>query len=484
MHYYDIVIIGAGPAGLALAHACSHMKKRILVIDKEKEIGGCHRVKRKHNMFTEHGPRIYLSNYLNFFRLLYEMGLEIDDIFVKYKYDLTQVGMQKLLPSFTWWDLFIINIMFLMYLLNNDYGSDISVKEFADKYGLSKSSQDVMDRLCRFMDGGNISTYSLNKLLKITDAMNLIDVYQPKYPLDMFLFPYWKKYLESRNVDFILGADVSYIHKTAYNQKVQHIVLNNKEVIYLNKLVLAMPPTAMVNILKLSNCPDCFGNLEKITDWSEKTRYIDYISITYHFKEKVKIPVINGLTFDTDWGIGVINLSDYMQDIEEGYETVLSAAISKCDTLSNNIMKTANECSKEELFAEVIRQLKKSIYPDLPETWTAVMNPNIFYDTRKNKWVNTDDAYFNAIRTQNIAFHSKEVHNIYNVGSHNGYGYYNYTTMESAVSNALVLSCLFFPQLKSKYYLLRFPRISDTIGLILIIIFVIILIYATIRYRG
>jgi hypothetical protein len=480
MNYYDIVIIGAGPAGLALAHACSNMKKRILVMDKEKEIGGCHRVKRVHNnLFTEHGPRIYLSSYLNFFRLLNEMGFNVDDIFVKYKYDLAEVALTKIMPSFTWWELFTNTMAYMFFLLNRDYGSDISMKEYTDKHGFTRQTQDVIDRLCRFMDGGSIHTYSLNKLLRVSDAMNLLDVYQPKEPLDVSLFPHWKKYLEARNVKFALGVDVTYIHKTAYNQKIQYIVLNNKDVIYLNKLVLAVPPTAMIGLLKNSNCPDCFGNIDKLADWSEKTKYIDYISITYHFKEKLDLPAINGMTFDTEWRIVVINLSDYMQEVENGNNTVLSVAISDCDAVSRNIMKTANECSKDELIAEVARQIKKSLYPDLPEEgYTAIMNPNIFYDTRKNKWVNTDHAYFNAIGTSNIPFNSKTASNMYNVGAHNGYSHLSYTTLESAVSNALVLSCLFYPQLRSRYYLLRSLRISDMIPVILIVIFLLVVIYA------
>jgi len=472
---YDIVIIGAGPAGLALAHACSHMKKKILIVDRENEIGGCHRVKRvKNNMFTEHGPRIYLSSFLNFFNLIYEMGLKVDDVFVKYKYDLFNVITTKVLPSFTMWEIVVFSCSFMLYLLNNNYGNDISLKEYANKYAFSHKAQDILDRMCRFIDGGSIETYSLNKILRTQDAMFMVDVYQPKTPLDTSLFPVWKQYLQGRKVDFALGANVSYIHKSTHDNKIQYIVLDNKKTIYLNDLVLAVPPTAMVNILRNSNCPNCFANIDTLTEWSEKTKYIEYISITYHFREKLQLPTINGLTLDSDWGIGVINLSDYMDGIEEGYNTVLSTAISKCDVVSQNIMKTANECSEEELYAEVFRQVKKSIYPDLQQVeYTAIMNPNIYYDTKKNKWTNVDEAYFNAVRTPNLAFNSKEVHNIYNAGTHNGYAYISYTTIETAVSNALVLSGLMFPELRWKYSLHRSIRSSDVMALILILIVII-----------
>ena len=66
---YDYLIVGAGPCGLALAWYLSKLNKKILIVEKENTIGGCHRVRRVNGLFTEHGPRIYLDNYsLNFIR--------------------------------------------------------------------------------------------------------------------------------------------------------------------------------------------------------------------------------------------------------------------------------------------------------------------------------------------------------------------------------------------------------------------------------
>ena len=71
---YDLVIIGAGPSGLALAQASSSIGKKILIIDRENQIGGSHRVRRVKQgnelLFTEHGPRIYTTAYKNFINLL------------------------------------------------------------------------------------------------------------------------------------------------------------------------------------------------------------------------------------------------------------------------------------------------------------------------------------------------------------------------------------------------------------------------------
>ena len=90
---YDLIIIGGGPAGLTLAHCCSNIKNlKILVIDRENQIGGCHRVNRvnynNEKIFTEHGPRIYSSSYKNFDFLLNEMNTSLIKIFKPYNFQL------------------------------------------------------------------------------------------------------------------------------------------------------------------------------------------------------------------------------------------------------------------------------------------------------------------------------------------------------------------------------------------------------------
>ena len=66
---YDIVIVGSGPSGLALAHCLSYKYKNIAIIEKYDTIGGLHRVLRipyeNEKVFTEHSPRIYSNSYKN-----------------------------------------------------------------------------------------------------------------------------------------------------------------------------------------------------------------------------------------------------------------------------------------------------------------------------------------------------------------------------------------------------------------------------------
>ena len=485
MRYYDLIIVGAGPAGLALAHASSSLYRRILIIDKETEIGGCHRVKRDVNgLFTEHGPRIYLSIYYNFFNLMNEMGLQVEDVFVNYKYSFDDVAKEKLLPHYTFYELFMFALAYLMYVINDDYGKDISLYEYLRGHGFSLKVIDIFDRMCRFTDGGNVYSYSLNKILKLTDSSPMLQIYQPKAPLDVVLFSTWKKFLSNRGVDFMLGFHI--VDYDIQNNNVETITLSNSEKIRCGKLVFAVPPVALANIIQYENgLRNAFGNYSDFERWVDKTKYIDYISITYHFKDKLGLPLINGLTFDTDWGIVVINLSDYMETVDDadaGYSTVLSTAVSICDKNSRTTYKKANECSADELINEVHRQIKESIFHDLPDDYKAIINPNNYYDTYKNKWACRDNAYFNTYSEKYIPFYSS-INNVYNVGTHNGKSYISYTTIESAVSNAMYLAGELYPEVSKNYRIYRGITGKNVLMVVILVLFVALYYYFAFRMR-
>jgi hypothetical protein len=279
------------------------------------------------------------------------------------------------------------------------------------------------------------------------------------------------------------------------DNKVETITLSNGEKIGCGKLVFAVPPIALLGIIKYEDgLRNAFGNYNDFERWAEKTKYIDYISITYHFKEDQYLPIKNGLTFDTDWGIVLINLSDYMDNIDavSGSDvldamddsssavvrdavgsTVLSVAVSICDKNSRATYKKANESSADELIKEVYRQIKESVFPKLSGDYKAIINPNNYYDTYKNKWACRDNAYFNVYGEKYIPFNSS-INNLYNLGTHNGKSYISYTTIESAVSNAIYLAGELYPEVMSRYRVYRGITGKNILMLIVLIIFVIV----------
>ena len=84
---HDYVIVGGGPAGLTAAWYLAKYGKRVLIVERETSLGGCHRVKRtKDGLFTEHSPRVYFGNSLQFQALLKDIGTDFNDVFTKYNF--------------------------------------------------------------------------------------------------------------------------------------------------------------------------------------------------------------------------------------------------------------------------------------------------------------------------------------------------------------------------------------------------------------
>lgn len=119
--------------------------------------------------------------------------------------------------------------------------------------------------------------------------------------------------------------------------------------------------------------------------------------------------------------------------------------------------------------------MKQSLYADLPQNYLAILNPNNYYDSKKKKWQNKDEAFFNTVHTNYLPFHSPIIQNIFNLGTQNGHSHVKYTTLESAVSNAMSLACKLYPSLKTRYYLRKYADIGGLFVYILILIFVILL---------
>jgi hypothetical protein len=170
-----------------------------------------------------------------------------------------------------------------------------------------------------------------------------------------------------------------------------------------------------------------------------------------------------------------------MKNPEKNYKKLLSIAITITDRRSKKIKKTANECTADELFDEVYRQIKKSVYPNLPGKgeYKAVMNPNNYY--KDGKWKCKDEAFFNTIGTKYLKNTSDTIPNIYNAGSHNGHDIMHYTTMESAVSNGVTLATELFPELKEKYKIQTFLTTTDYIFYLVIAIIILILVVLFMR---
>ena len=244
-----------------------------------------------------------------------------------------------------------------------------------------------------------------------------------------------------------------------------------------NKIILAVPPINLIKIL--NNVPsekikNCFGNIKELNKWSENTKYLYYITIVFHWDTKLILEEKSSFATNTEWCIMQEILSNVMNFNNKSSKTVISCAITKRNIKSNRINKTANECNNKELIDEVYNQLLTK-YINLPKPTFSIISPGNYINN--NEWIDIDTAFISTVNNFNyIPFQSKLIPSLYNLGTHNGYSIYKYTSIESAICNAKALALQLYPDLSNKYQIKILLWTIKNFMCFLIIIFIIIII--------
>jgi predicted NAD/FAD-dependent oxidoreductase len=427
---YDYIIIGAGPTGLTVAYGLANKGKRVLVVDRQSTIGGCHRVVRVNGYFTEHSPRVYLSSFVNMMKWFKHM--HIDDLFTPYHFNIPYVA-NKLIDKLSWYECGCMAWAFTRCMFQSEYGNDKSVHDFVIESNFSEESKDYIDRLCRFTDGAGSERYRLKQFLEMMNQNAMYTILQPKLPNDIAMFPHIQHAMARKGVTFLLDADVEEILMNNAQTRVTGISVHHdlqSVTLQADNVILAVPPKDLSIILNASLCSNAFGSLE---DWTIKSSYDTHVSAIFHWNQELDIPNIYGFPF-SEWGLIFIPLSNYMA-FDHNSKTVISTSITYLDRRSSETGQTANEMSDSgQLIAEMFRQLKLA-YPSLPQPTFSCLSPTMYRD--QGKWVNQDSAYIHA-KTSGFLSSKGSIPNLFQVGVQNGHSPLHATTFEAAVANGIV----------------------------------------------
>lgn len=473
---WDYVIVGGGPSGLSLAWYLARYNKKVLIIDKNNSLGGCHRVTRVDGLFTEHGPRIYIENYKMLSAILKDMGYEFNDFFTPYKFNMLNNSFDTV-KQLDYKEIFWFTFEFIRYLFTKEYSKETTLLEFSKEHNFNRETIEFIDSVCRITDGAGVDRYTLFQFLELVNQNIFYTSYQPKKPNDVGLFDTWEKeLLKTNNVDIFLNTEVVRLnHK---NDVIDTITINKDDKILDIKglnYIIAIPPKHLMELLNNSNnnIKNAFGNFNELKEWSSKTEYLTYIPIIFHWNKKIKIKPVWGIP-KSSWGIAFIVLSDYMDFDNPESKTVISTCITLPHGKSGYLNKTPNDCTKEELIQEVFRQLQE-ILEKLPIPTHAILSPEMYYNN--GQWHSKESAFvltpFNYNSTE-----SKIFKNIYSVGTHNGNSYYNFTSIESAITNSTHLLHKLIPESKYRYPIVRFVTLENVIDLIIVLIIFALVIYS------
>lgn len=472
---YDLIIIGGGPSALALAHYASRINKKILIIEKEQAIGGCHRVKRveKNNeyLMSEHGPRVYISSFVNFIKIVKDLGYDFSELYSVYN-----VSSSDILKQFSnvikYENIYNIISEYTKFIFDNQYGLNISTYTYLKQNNFSSELIVLLDKLCRLSDGTNIEKYSLNKFLQLLNQASINTMYQPKKENDKGLFLKWTKYLENKGVEIISDTKIIKLHNDY--EKIKYCVSDKGYMYQADKYILAIPPVKILELIEKSDIHNAFGEYNLFKNWCINSNYNIYITVVFHWDTVLNIKAKENFPY-SEWYIKVVKLSDYITFEEKSSKTVISCGICNIDNKISTINKSANECSSDEIIKVLLVQIEKIFGDKLPEPTASIINPNNY---KTNVWNDKDTAFVNNVNTDYIDFQSKLIDNLYNLGTHNGKSAYKFTSIETAVANAIALNNELFPQNYEPS--LRATYLNDII--LYITIFIILIIFLLVLY--
>jgi len=460
---YDYVIVGGGPCGMTLAFLLSKYQKdaKILLLEREKHLGGCHRVRRVKTLFTEHGPRIYINNYHTFQQIIKEMGMNYNDYFTNYNFQFLNIFGNIIshlhplteFPALAW--------AYLRFMIYPEWSKHISVGHWMTQHNFSEQSYEYIDRACRLTDGAGADRYTLFEFFHLNNQNFFYQVKQPKKPNDQGFIRDWVQYLKTQchNLDIQTESDVTQLitnqthqSKNTPNQKAIHsLVINQHQHVQGRHFLLAIPPKHLLSLLSRSQIYDAFGDWKHLVKWEKDCRYLVYIPIIYHWiSQPIVFEKVWGLPDQSEWGLVFIIVSDYMEFDKS--QTVMTITITKPDALSHTLGKTPNQCTQEELLAETFRQMT-IIFPQLikhpPEH--QILSPGV-YKNDNDTWQTKDTAFMLTPNGGYLPAKSDDGYlNLYTVGTHNGTSDYHFTSMESAMENAVTLAQHLIPEIPHTY---------------------------------
>lgn len=473
----NVTIIGAGPCGLTIVTLLSLVGGyKCKIIDREDDIGGCHRVRRTpEGFFTEHGPRVYINSYLNFIEILKLFNIDFYDAFSPYKHNFP-VGTIEFFSIASFYEIICLTMNYIAFIFSTSWTTKITMKTFLHDNKFSEKTIDYVNKLCKLTDGADITRYTLFEFFQLINQNIFYSIYQPNLPNDEFLFPKWKTFLEDRGVIFQLKENINKIVLNDANNRVSHLINEHENNIYGDVFIFATPLSNLIDCFNNSSTiiQNSFGSFKNLKQYNELTKYDTYISVTFQWKKPLNIPDIWG-NGHGDWNVAWINMTDNMQF--SNMKTLLSVCVSDLDNLSKHSNKTANQTNTEnELIDEIFYQINTIYEFKLPKPDKSILSPGVH--RKNNKWISIDDAYMKTIYSKKFPFISN-VSNLYSIGTHNEQSEFAFTSMESAIINAVKFCYKFDNRTKSIHNIKHPITLNYSIIIILCILSVILLLLLT-----
>jgi uncharacterized protein with NAD-binding domain and iron-sulfur cluster len=453
---YDIIIFGGGLSGLTLAHELIKKEFKILIIEKNNELGGMVRSDTKRNLFpSEHSWRGYAPFYKNTFQLMKEIPYYDKNVFdnltvpldfyllhdkeygyksllsIKDKIFLYYLGIKYLLSNDRREYYYSYNITPLLkkYLSNDGYNYIVNIVT-GPGYGMNKNELS-MGHLFHFpiisiihkkqhthkhsSNGNNYTHYSTDNW-HVTNGPTS----------DVWIKP-WINYLKKNGVDILTNTELVKINYNKNN--ITSVEIKQNETIKQLKAkeyVLSINPFNTVDILKNSKMPGLYNNFKSLTNNTRSKQ----ISFRIGINKEINYPIDNIAFVMND---SEFNITWYPQEklwtkkpkIKSLWSGTIIDFEKKGKLFNLNAEHLDNEKLKKEIIYQILRSksFKKIIYDnngfyinkediEYIEIWYEWNFNNGVQEQEYKKWVNT--MYNEKFRP----FQKTEYNNLFLSGAH------------------------------------------------------------------
>ena len=434
--HYDYTIVGGGPSGIYSALRLAELGYKVCLIESLESLGGCHRVRyadtksqpSKDAIHTEHGPRVYLGAYVEFWKWIQEIHITRDTHFSEYQFGLlTQMkenSVRYYISQFSLGELLHLTLAYCKQcILKIQYSYQYTVEDFMNDASFSTNGRDRLDKFCRLIDGGNADKTLLGPFLDGLDIGVMYKIYQPNEPMDTLVWDKFHKLLLSHKVSVLLNTNVTKVSKG--------LLVTDRGPVRSKRIIISCPPYAINNI---QGAPELLGyNKHTFQKISSYQRYESYICFTVVFSKKSATHSW-GIADNHPWGLQIIDMGYYFKGVTGSLFIISITHPDKIDSVTH---KTANQMGKDEVVDRVV-QLVQERYKIYDEPIQKALSPSV----RKvnNEWIDHDQAFMlspHGWLHPDLRIGDKN--NIWTTGHHMGNSGHTYNGMESAIHNAIHL---------------------------------------------
>jgi len=454
---YDVIIFGAGIAGLTVAHELSKNNLKIAIIEKENIIGGMARTSRySDNMPTEHSWRGYAPFYNNTYQLMKEIHTNLD----KTVYDnlingINFISLENNInhnKKVSFSDNCILFYWILYHILSGNLRSMHNKEQSFRNKVYSKISTNAKKQYIASigpglgLDAYAASIYHIGKYFEMSYFNdNKTNWYFMNQPTSEAWFDPWYNHLKKNNIDFYLSNELQELE--IINNTTVSATVNNKK-FYADNYVIAMNPFAVANLYK-NNKLGKDTELDKFINITKGGPHIQ-ISFRIGFSEKINMLPKDAFIFADS----KLNLTLYQQDnfwlpntdLGTNIKSLWSGTACVTYEMSELYNKECSKLTKEEFLNEVLHEISncneldeylvkhnnkkfKELNIIKKEIWYEWEFKNNQLESRNEKWVNTI-----APDNNNRPLYTTKYNNVFIAGSHCNTGL-SIWSMESATES-------------------------------------------------